>query len=184
MGKLGYLFPLVASTTAMGYLAHELKQMTKGKDPTNMNEMDGGQRGKFVGNMMLHGGGLGFAGDFLFGGRYGGAKGGIAATVGSVPMLMYELIDFTFGNAFRSMSGEDVNYGGKTADLLKKNFPGGSMWYARLSLERLIFDQIQELIDPKYQQKRNRLNTRIRKDGTGKFFWKPGDKKPSRAPQY
>lgn len=184
MGKLSYLFPLVASTTAMGYLAHELKQMTKGKDPTNLNEMDGGQRGKFIGNMVLHGGGLGFAGDFLFSGRYGGAKGSAGATLGSVSMLALELGDFSAVNAFRLLSGDDINFGGKTADLLKKNFPGGSMWYSRLALERYFFDWIQESIDPKYQQKRNRLNTRIRKDGTGKFFWKPGDKKPSRAPQY
>ena len=184
MGKLAYLIPLIVSTTGMGYLAHELKQLTKGKDPTNLNDMDNNQRAGFIFNQMLHGGGLGFAGDFLFGGRYGGAKGGVGAIVGAVPMLGMELIDFLFVNPYRSMKGDDVNYTGKLADLLKKNFPGGSMWYARLALERYIFDQIQELIDPKYMQKRNRVNTRIRKEGTGNYFWKPGNLKPDRGPEF
>lgn len=184
MGKLAYLIPLIVSTTGMGYLAHELKQLTKGKDPTNLEKMDNNQRAGFIFNQMLHGGGLGFAGDFLFGGRYGGAKGGIGALVGAVPMLGMELIDFLFVNPYRSMKGDDINYTGKLADLLKKNFPGGSMWYARLALERFIFDQIQELIDPKYMQKRSRVNTRIRKEGTGNYFWKPGDLKPDRSPEF
>ena len=185
VGKIKYIVPLVFGTTMMGTLAFQLKELTKGKDPTNPLDLDTNQQFKFWSNMMLHGGGLGVVGDMLFSGRYGGYQGSAASIAGSVPNLLYDLtIDPLIMQPLKNLQGGSINPGGILSDLLKKNFPGGSMWYLRLALERHVFDTFQEFIDPKYQQKRNRLNTRIRKDGTGKFFWKPGDKKPSRAPQY
>src|SRR5210317_1935065 len=106
---------------------------------------------------MIRGGGLGFAGDFLFSTKYGGAKGGVGAFAGAVPMLGFEILDFAVGNPLRQFEGKDVNYAGDMNDLIKKNFPGGSAWYGRLALERWVFDNIAEMIDKKYAEKRKRL---------------------------
>jgi|TARA_Y100000015_G_scaffold20015_1_gene19391 hypothetical protein len=180
--KAGYLTDLIISTTIMGALAYEMKQIAKGKEPTPITELNKDQYASYVLGNLLRGGGLGFMGDFLFSTQYGGAKGGAGTILGSIPMLGLEILDFTFGNALRTIKGKDVNYGGDLADLIKKNFPGGSLWYARLALERWVFDNISKFIDPKYYKKRKRLIKRVRKEEGTEFFWSPGDNLPSKYP--
>jgi hypothetical protein len=166
----------------MGALAYEMKQIAKGKEPTPITELNKDQYASYALGNLLRGGGLGFMGDFLFSTQYGGAKGGAGTILGSIPMLGLEILDFTFGNALRTIKGKDVNYGGDLADLIKKNFPGGSLWYARLALERWVFDNISKFIDPKYYKKRKRLIKRVRKEEGTEFFWSPGDNLPSKYP--
>ncbi len=173
---------LLISSTIMGTLAFELKQITKGKKVSEPEEMNREQLSRYILNNMIHGGGMGFLGDFLFSTRYGGAKGGAASFMGAVPMLGFEILDFTVGNATRTFQGEDVNYGGDLNDLIKRNFPGGSAWYGRLAIERLIFDNIAEIIDSKYLEKRKRYNKRIYRDEGTEFWWNPGDLKPTEHP--
>ena len=180
--KAAYLSDLVISTTLFGALAFELKQLTKGKETTPITELDKDQFASYALGNLLRGGGLGFMGDFLFSTQYGGAKGGAGTILGSIPMLGLELLDFTFGNAVRTIKGKDVNYGGDLADLIKKNFPGGSLWYLRLALERWVFDNISKTIDPKYHQKRKRLIKRVRKEEGTEFFWSPGNVMPDGYP--
>lgn len=180
--KLSYFADLLVSTTLMGALAYELKQITKGKEPTDLSELDDEQTRKYFLGNMIRGGGLGFMGDFLFSTKYGGAKGGVGTFAGAVPMLGFEILDFAIGNPLRQFEGKDVNYGGDFNDLIKKNFPGGSVWYGRLALERWIFDNISEMIDPKYSEKRKRLKKRIYKEEGTEFFWSPGDNLPKDYP--
>jgi hypothetical protein len=177
--KLVYGTNLIVSGTIMGALAFELKQITKGKKTTDYSEMDGAEQRKYALANMIRGGGLGFMGDFLFSTKYGGAKGSAGTILGPVPMLGLEALDVTIGNMARTLEGTDVNIGGGISDLLRKNFPGASAWYIRLAAERYIFDTMQEYIDPKYKEKRKRLNRRVQKEENTNFFWKPGDKLPN-----
>ena len=166
----------------MGAFAYELKQLAKGKKTTDFESLDNGMKTQYVMNNMLHGGGLGFLADILFGSRYGGAEGLATSIIGPVPMLAAKAVDLTFGNFYRFMSGETVNIGGQTSDFIKKNFPGGSAWYMRLALERYIFDFLEELMDPKYMEKRRRKEKRIyKKEGT-EYWWSPGNKIPESSP--
>jgi hypothetical protein len=80
-GKAKYLVPLVISTTLMGALAFELKQVLKGKDVTSLEEL---KNPKYWLNAMIHGGGLGYYGDLLFGTRYSAASG-LAGVLGATP---------------------------------------------------------------------------------------------------
>jgi hypothetical protein len=180
--KLSYGGNLLISSTIMGALAFELKQLTKGKEPTNIKDLDEDQKKKYILANMVRGGGLGFMGDFLFSTSYGGAKGGAGTILGAVPMLGLEVLDFSIGNLKRSFEGKEINYSGDLADLLKKNFPGASAWYLRLAAERWIFDTISEAIDPKFNDKKKRLNKRVYKEEGTNFFWSPGDKMPKKSP--
>lgn len=180
--KAAYITDLLVSTTLFGALAFELKKITKGQETTDLSSMDSGQIiGYGLGNM-VRGGGLGIAGDLLFATEYGGAKGAAATMVGSVPMLAFQLLDLTIGNAYRAAKGQNVNIGGDISDFIKKNFPGGSMWYLRLALERYAFDWLSETIDPKYNEKRGRLKKRLKKEQGTEFWWEPGDKLPKKFP--
>ena len=66
-GKMGYILPLLFTTMIMGAFSHEMKNILKGK---NISTDDNYNNPKYWLNSLLHGGGLGFAGDILFGGRY------------------------------------------------------------------------------------------------------------------
>ena len=180
--KAAYMTDLIISTTLFGALAFELKNLTKGKETTDLSSMDNQQKaGYFMANM-VRGGGLGIAGDLLFATEYGGARGGAATLVGAVPMLAFQLLDMTIMNAYRAIKGQSVNIGGDIADFIKKNTPGGSMWYLRLALERLGFDTLSEYIDPKYNEKRKRIKRRMLKEQGTEFWWSPGDKLPKNFP--
>jgi len=180
--KAAYLTDLIISTTLFGALAFELKNLTKGKEPTDLASMDKNEITGYVLGNMIRGGGLGIAGDLLFATEYGGARGGAATLVGSVPMLAFQITDLTIVNAYRALKGENVNIGGDIADFLKKNTPGGSMWYLRLALERYGFDTLSEMIDPKYNEKRKRIKKRMLKEQGTEFWWSPGDKLPKNFP--
>ena len=97
-------------------------------------------------------------------------------------MLAFQITDLTIVNAYRALKGENVNIGGDIADFLKKNTPGGSMWYLRLALERYGFDTLSEMIDPKYNEKRKRIKKRMLKEQGTEFWWSPGDKLPKNFP--
>jgi hypothetical protein len=167
---------LLISTTLMGALAYELKQITKGKKPTNFEDMDEKEAMAYGVDKMLHGGGLGFIGDILTQLKYGAAfqPGASLGVLGDVANL-------TAGNVLRYIADEDPNVTGQLMNFVKKNTPGASTWYGRLALERRFFDVIQEMIDRDYYKKRKRLHKRAIDENT-EFWWSPGDKLPSESP--
>ena len=58
------------------------------------------------------------------------------------------------------------------------------MWYARLAFERLIFDQLQSMIDPKWNSKKRRKIKKTRKEQGTDFWWRPGSTTPERPPKF
>jgi len=181
-GKIGYLGPLILATTVLGAWAHEMKNITKGKDVTDYEQM---MSGKYILNAMLHGGGMGFAGDMLFGGRYStdSTLGRVGEAAGPVAGLLAKVADLTFGNLYQALDpNKDMNLGSDIANFVRYNTPGGSNWYMRLLMERFIFDFIQEQIDPKYQSKWKRKIKRSILEQGNDYWWLPGDKTPEKAP--
>ena len=180
-GKMGYLLPLIVSTTLFGALAGVLKDVTKGK---NISVDDRWNDPRYWLDSMLHGGGLGFAGDMIFGGRYShDSVGGRASEVlGPTAALGFEFLDLTAGNIVDWMSGKDVNLGADISRFIKGNAPGNSAWYMRLVLERYLFEYMQELSDPKYYSKiQRKINQTITKE-KNTYWWKPGQKLPDSMP--
>lgn len=167
---------LLLSTTLMGALAFEMKQVIKGKRTTSFEDMDKRQAAAYIVDKMLHGGGLGFIGDLIQSAKYG-SEIPSGASLG----LIFDGLNLTAGSALRALDGKDPNVRGQVFELIKKNFPGSSLWYARLALERLGFDWLQEQIDPKYPQKRKRLNKRA-KDQNTEYWWSPGERTPEMLP--
>lgn len=167
---------LLLSTTLMGALAYELKQITKGKETTNFDKMDKEELGMYAFDKMFHGGGLGFIGDLINNFRFG-REIDVGASLG----VVLGATDLTLGNALQELSGKDSNFQSELFNFIKKNTPGSSLWYGRLASERLFFDWLQEQIDPKYPQKRRRLIKKTNEENT-KYWWRPGDKVPNQSP--
>src|SRR5690242_61449 len=63
----------------------------------------------------------------------------------------------------------------------KQNVPGNNVWYLRLALDRMLADQVQRTIDPKYDQSFAAMQKRAAGQGQG-FYWAPGEMLPQRAP--
>lgn len=170
---LRYAAGLAITTTAMGALALQLKEVSKGRDPRPMGDP------KFWQAAMLQGGGLGIFGDFIGSteNRYGGGLAqtvagpvvGFAADVAAVPWEM-------------AKEEDKRNVGRKVTDLVNRYTPGSSLWYARLAFERTMMDQMQAMLDPEYYDSWDRMEDHAEKTGQG-LYWRPGEMLPDRAPE-
>jgi hypothetical protein len=182
-GKLGYAVPLGLSMVALGALSAQLKMVAAGKDP---QPMIGEGSGKFWSRAVVQSGGLGLFGDLLFNSENsygGGLTGTLAGPV--LGQTLPNVADATAGNALRAAGvGEgDPEFAKDLWNTLEKEVPGRNLWFARQSWERLIADQVDELVDPDVAKARRRMINRARKEGT-EYYWKPGELAPDRAPDF
>ena len=184
LGKVGYILPFIASTTLMGAVSYELKNIVKGKNISIDDRFNPIGNTDYWMDALLHGGGLGFAGDIIFGGRYSfdPVAGRGIELLGPTFSVLFQALDLTAGSAYKYTKGQETNMLAKTAQFLSKNAPGQSAWYMRLVLERYLFEYMQELTDPKYQSKINRKKRRTKKDEKNSYWWEPGDKSPQSVP--
>ena len=170
-----YLADLLISTTVMGGMALQLKELSKGRDPRPADTAE------FWGAAFLQGGGLGIFGDFLFSdvNRFGG---GLAQTMaGPVVQFADDLRRLTLGNALQLPGDTDTNFGAELIRFVRNNTPGASIFYARLGLERLVLDRLQLQIDPKAQARFRQTERRVQREQGQRYFWRPGRLDP-RAP--
>ena len=175
-GKGTYFADLLISATLMGGLALQLKEMSKGRDPRPMDTQE------FWGAAFLQGGGLGIYGDFLFSerNRFGG---GLAQTVaGPNVQLVGDVLDLSIGNVLQAATGEDTNFGAELIRAAQDYTPGSSIWYARLGLERLVWDRLQIMTDPKAKKKMRKRERDYKRDYGQKSWWAQGDARPTRSP--
>ncbi len=178
-GKAKYLVPLLITSTLMGAMAYEMKQILKGKDTTSAKGLT---NPAYWFNAMIHAGGLGFYADLLFSTRYSAASG-TAGALGALPGQLFDTADLIFDNIYEGISADqEMNIGSDISRYLRRHTPGASHWYARLAIERLIFDTLQSMIDPKWKRKKRQNISKTRKKQNTDFWWRPGDKLPNRPP--
>jgi hypothetical protein len=154
-------------TTIAGAASMEAGTIASGHDPANMDDP------RFWGQALFRGGGLGFYGDFLYSAVTRGSDGIYEAIAGPV-------IGFGVGAVGKLLSGQMT--GAALANYLKQMTPGSTLWYTRIATDRLIFDQLQSMIDPKYRQSFARFEQRMLKDYGQRFWWRPGKTAPDRGP--
>ena len=171
-----YLADLMISTTVMGALAMQLKEMSKGRDPRPMNDS------RFWGSAFLQGGGLGIFGDFLFAdhNRFGGTIE--QSIAGPIVGLGADIAKLTVGNMQQLAQGKDTNAASEMIRFASRYAPGSSLWYARLALERGVTDQMQLWTNPKARSNMNRVVSKYRRQNNQNYWWRPGETSPSRSP--
>jgi len=173
---VGLLVPM----TILGAAAMQIKELINGKDPRNMNPMESPS---FWGAAFMQGGGLGIYGDFLFSdvNRFGG---GLPDTVAGpvIGGLADPFRNLTIGNMSEFLQGEDTNIGREAVRFARRNTPGSNIWYMRLAWERMLFDELDKLADPKARQRFRRQMRKRKKDYGQDYWWEPGDFTPDRAP--
>ncbi|MBY3162122.1 hypothetical protein HFO65_15940 [Rhizobium laguerreae] len=163
---------LLLTMTMAGAATMQAQSLIAGRDPNDMSKPN------FWTEAFIRGGGGGMLGDFVNSSVTRGGDGITQYLTGPGPG---EVISAT-GDVAQWIAGKkDVN--GKTfAQHIKAWTPGSSLWYTKAATDRLIFDNIQAMIDPNYRQSFNRYERRMKKDFGQTFWWAPGDGLPQRAP--
>lgn len=78
--------------------------------------------------------------------------------------------------------GKKTNAGREMVKFIQQATPGQSLWFLRMAWERMLFDQLQYLVDPEAHQAFARRMQMRKTDYKQDYYWRPGEATPRRAP--
>ena len=174
-GNWKYMLDLFVSTTVLGAMTLEAKQMLNGEKGTPSDEM---KKGRYWQRAALQGGGLGLFGDFTLAehNRYGRSFGQTMA--GPVVSFISDVMGMTTDQVGKAFQGEKTDFFKSAIRFIENNSPGHSIWYAKLVWKRIIIDALKRMTDDNYHTRNQKLiNDTYRRKGTT-YWWKPGDRLP------
>jgi hypothetical protein len=168
VNKLAVLTAL--TTTLMGAIQTQARQVGTGKDPI---DMFGEHWTEFWGKAFAAGGGASFLADLLmapadspmsgWGGKLG-TLGPVAGSVGGV-------IDIA----------ANKQHGATAARWVNDQLPFVDIWYTRAAWEHWFLHNAQENMNPGYLA---RMQSRAKRDWGQDYWWRPGDAAPDRSPDW
>ncbi|HCM1918732.1 TPA: hypothetical protein N3A33_004770 [Salmonella enterica subsp. salamae serovar 28:r:e,n,z15] len=166
-GRLGvakYMTSLMVSTTLLGALAYQAKQLANGNNPDAMNTL------AFWQQALLQGGGLGLYGDLILADhtRYG--SGAFESLLGPVLGELDDVIKVLQGVPVNAVDGKPQQTGGDVVKLIKGLTPFGNLWYTKAITNHLIFNQAQEWLSPGYLE---RSEARAKHQFHTSYWWAP-----------
>ena len=184
-GRLGFYAGLGAGMTMVGALGTQMREVAQGRDPLPMDTP------AFWGKALLSGGAMSIWGDFLFGGVNKLGAGPTETAAGPVIGFVGDTANLAFGDIFKwaetvGTLNEDFEskFPAKLVEYFRRYTPGTNVWWARLALEREVWDRLQELADPKAYQKKLRKVRNQKSTYGNDYWWSPLDEAPTRLPQY
>ncbi|ECH3907904.1 hypothetical protein QKX32_003115 [Salmonella enterica] len=168
-GTAKYIASLMVSTTLLGALAYQAKQLSSGNNPDDMDTLT------FWQNALLQGGGLGLYGDLLLSDhtRYG--SGAFESLLGPVFGEMDDVIKILQGIPVNAVDGKPQQTGGDIVKLVKGLTPFGNLWYTKAVTNHMIFNQAQEWLSPGYLE---RSEARAKKQFNTSYWWAPHEMVP------
>lgn len=173
-GRLGFVAALGIGTFALSALMTQFNEITRGRDPMSMDT------GPFILKTLLNGGGLGLWGNYLLEGL-SDDHGNVFSSLGG-PLVSFALdtANMAMGDGYAFVNTLDPagRFSGKfdqrLVEWLRTYTPGSRLWWARLVLEREIFDQLENWADPKADQKRRNRVARQQRTYGNTYFAPPG----------
>lgn len=153
-GKAAYGVSLFAMTTILGALAVQLKELANGNDPSTMWDSDDPQKTmNFWTRSAVQGGGLSILGDILVAGTDTSGRSTSDFMVGPLGSDAKAVLGLTVGNLTQYYDDKDTNASNEAFRLLKNKIPAQNLWYTKAATNRLIFDEMQDMIAPGYREK-------------------------------
>lgn len=193
--RLAYLAGVTTIGTSLGLLSLWMRDLRNGEDPSPINATT-------LGRSWLQGVGFGVFGDFLkastserggtFGETLAGPTAGLITDagrfgVGNVAQAVTRLAD---GPALKRDGtakswNEELKLGRESVNIAKRYnpVPGTNLWYSRIASERLLFDQMQMLFDPGYEDSWKAIARAHAEEGR-EAWWERGAMAPSRMPDW
>lgn len=179
-GRMAFYAGLGAAMTAVGALGTQMREISKGREPLPMDNA------AFLGKAFLSGGALSIYGDFLFAGINQFGQGPADQVAGPLVGFMGDTTNLVLGDVFQwadtvgSLSDKEFKSttAARAVEYAKRYTPGASLWWARLALERQVFDRLAEVADPKAYAKRRKQMRKQKQDFGNDYWWQPGDRLP------
>jgi hypothetical protein len=178
--RMRWAVTTMVQLTLLGALIVQMKQLRDGNDPRNMNPADT-NGAKFWLSSMMQGGGIGFAGDFLYTTLKEGPTGkkNLTKFAGPVYSAFGDASNFVTSNIFEGLAGEETHAVGEAISLLDENAPLVNLWFTRGIWKHMVTQELQEWADPGYL---DRQRQRTRKNYGVEQWWEYGEALPYRAP--
>jgi hypothetical protein len=176
LSKAKYLAELIIGLSVVGGVSVQARNFVKGKDPQDMTSP------KFWMQSFVQGGGAGIFGDYIFSdvNRYGG--GFTSTLAGPVFSLADDISQLTAGNLHQYLKGKETKFAKEAVNFAQRYTPGNNAWYARLAMERLMWDSLRRMADPHAETSFRRVMQNARREYGQEFWWKPGEITPQRLP--
>lgn len=156
-GKAGYALPLVAMTTVLGGLVVQLKELANGNDPSEMWDGEkwytAGIDSDFLKRSFVAGGGLPILGDILIAGTDTSGRDAGDFLSGPFGSDFSAILSLTVGNPTQALNGVETNWESEAFRFAKNKIPGQNLWYTKAATNRMIFDEMQDIISPGYREK-------------------------------
>lgn len=153
-GKAAYAIPLVAMTTILGGLVVQLKELANGNDPLTMWDSDDPDKTiDFMKRSFVAGGGLPVLGDILVAGMDTSGRDTGDFIAGPFGSDFKTILSLTVGNATQAANGIESNAGNEAFRFLKGKIPAQNLFYTKAATNRMIFDEMQDIIAPGYREK-------------------------------
>jgi phage terminase Nu1 subunit (DNA packaging protein) len=172
MAKLG--LPFVLFHFMAGAAAIQAKNLFYGKDPQAMDTP------KFWLQSLMQGGGLGVYGDVLNSAFTRNGRSPLAEVAGPVGGIFEDALKLSSSQARKLYEGKDTNLATELTRVGRRYTPG--TFYSKLAVDRLLWDNIQQLVDPDYRGSFRRMEETLRKDTGQQYWWQPGENSPGRGP--
>lgn len=178
--RLVYAGAMLVSTTALGAIAVQLKQMTQGKDPIDMT---GPHATKFWLKAFAQGGGASIAGDMLLndpGSSPGDYFRSITGTIaGPAISTATQAAAIPVVNVWARSKGKPTHTFAEAVQLARSNSPFVNLWYAKAALDHAGMNALQENMSPGYLA---RIRKQAQQDWGQQYWWTPGTGLPQRGP--
>lgn len=173
--RIGFAAAIGLGGVLVGAMGTQLREISKGREPMPMD------RWQFWGKAALAGGGMGIWGDFLFNGVNEFGQGPANTLGGPLAGLAKDTADLAFGDVFKFVQAHDKDttveeskFASRLISFAKANTPLSSIWYARLALEREIWDALDELADPQAYRKQQAKVRKQEKTYGNTYYSTPG----------
>ncbi len=178
--RVMYAGAMMLTTTALGAIALQAKQIIGGKDPI---DMEGPHAAKFWAKAVAQGGGLSIVGDFLLNDP-ADSPGDAAANLGKTMLgpglgTVADIAGKGVTDAYKKTKGKPTHSAADALNIAKSNTPYVGIWYARAALDHAGMHALQENLSPGYLSK---MKQRAMKDFGQDYWWRPGTGGPDRAP--
>ena len=169
MSKVGYAASIFAMTTLLGALVVQLKELANGNDPQTMWDSEDPQKTmNFLTRSAVQGGGLSILGDILVAGTDTSGRSASDFMVGPFGSDAKAILGLTVGNFTQYYEGKDTNAANEAFKLLKGKVPAQNLWYTKAAANRMVFDEIQDIVAPGY---RERLLQKAERQQDRTRFW-------------
>lgn len=161
-------------TTLAGAFITQLREMSNGRDPKNMNPAE---NPTFWLEAAVNGGTFGMLGDMAA----GLARGDLGRIAESPPIeLVNDTGDLLVGNVIEALSGEDPKVTGDITKWLSRHGIVG--WQFRLAFRRQLESELLREADPAAYRRLQSVARQLELETQQQYWWQPGTSSPQRAP--